>query len=99
MSFDPEDTGVNFFEDDEHFCGIRERVEGATTQTDIQTTVRQFFTFYGENLITCRNLACISRSAQVGGADAPAQNVRYVVHYERYTPSTNDLNQLIAWRR
>lgn len=99
VSFDPEDTDVNSFLDDEHFCGLRSRVEGATTQTDIQTAVHQYFNFVGMNLVTVRNLAFIARSAQVGGADAPAINARCVVYYEKYTPGTNELNQLIAWRR
>lgn len=99
ISFDPDDTLPGDFKDDEHFAVFRLRVEGdATTKTAIQTNFWRFLNFIGMNLVTARNLSMIVRSQSLVGASA-AYNLRYIIYYERYIPSPNDLNQLIAWRR
>ncbi|MBA7707530.1 hypothetical protein ES703_116404 [subsurface metagenome] len=99
VSFDPGDKDVAFLVDDNHFCGLRTRTQsGNATIEVIQTSVHRQFNFSGEQLITVRNLAMICRTIGMTG-DAPAYNLFYVIHYEKYTPSAGELNQLIAWRR
>jgi len=98
VSFDPGDRGVAFLVDDNHFCGMRSRLRGGAAAADIQTTTHRQFDFSREQLVTVRNLAVIVRVIAMVG-DAPAYNLFYVVHYEKFVPSAGELNQLIAWRR
>ncbi|MBA7552042.1 hypothetical protein ES705_44594 [subsurface metagenome] len=92
-SFDPEDVAINA-DDDEQFatciCGASMILAGTGAHKQSEVT---YFDFSGMNLVTTRNLAFILQSLFALWSCAAK------VYYEKYKPSVNDLNQLIATRR
>ncbi|MBA7545808.1 hypothetical protein ES705_38186 [subsurface metagenome] len=91
-SFDPEDL-VPAPNDDEQFFDMYVSLL-LTTTGGRQDSDTVFADFSGMNLITTRNLAFVATAVGVAGGIANGK-----VYYERYKPSVNDLNQLIARRR
>ncbi len=92
-SFDPEDVlpAVN---DDEQFAHIVVATSSPAAATGCQKQSEEvYLDFSGLSLVTTRNLSLSLLASGSGGA------VIGKVYYERYKPSANDLNMLIATRR
>ncbi|MBA7551171.1 hypothetical protein ES705_43707 [subsurface metagenome] len=94
-SFDPEDEHI-VETDDEQFAHCELIDVFIFTQTEgiaVKSTQAYFLDFTRMNLVTTRNLAFLLNAKGTTGSCVGR------VYYERFKPSANDLNQLIAWRR
>jgi len=91
VSFDPEDLTIQVT-DDEHFA-LLEVFHFVITTGGAKISDSQFFDFSKMNLITTRNLALC-----VGATGSPAVGICRI-YYEKFKPTTNELNMLIAQRR
>ncbi|MBA7586123.1 hypothetical protein ES708_28119 [subsurface metagenome] len=89
LSFDPEDTAIDGA-DDEHFACVERNAFGTSVDS---TWAFLYFDFTRMNLITTRNLALILETLVAGGTG------KAKIYFEKYIPSAQDLNQLIAARR
>ncbi len=92
-SFDPEDEVVNRT-DDEQFAYVAAAFGLLAASTGVADFKEEgFFDFTNMGLITTRNVALVMTAAGLNGI------VVGKVYYERYKPTVNDLNMLIAKRR
>lgn len=91
-SFDPEDTTV-VTTDDEHFARCLVRAAGGTQGGSNKQSEVLYKEFHDQNMLTSRNLSIIGRS------DIANTNVAGKVFFEKFVPTANELNQLIARRR
>jgi len=97
LSYEPE-VAPNPMTDDDTIAMIRSRFQsGNATYESLQTSVHRFFNFRGLNMVTANKMSIVCST--VGATDAPAFNCSVAVFYEKFKPSTQDLNELIAYRR
>jgi len=92
-SFDPEDLVVAVA-DDEQFAMVHLSTSAIAASTGaMKQSEVVFMSFVGMNLLTTRNLALVL------GVTGSAGNVTARVFYEKFKPTVNELNMLIAQRR
>ncbi|MBA7586763.1 hypothetical protein ES708_28768 [subsurface metagenome] len=92
LSFDPEDTEIRYG-DDEQFAYLSTDAFVTNTYKSFVSAREIYLDYSRLNVITSRDLAFMVRGSNTMG------HGRYVIFYEKYKPSVNDLNQLIAQRR
>jgi len=99
-SFDPNEASGPSSVDSEIFAVLDSSYaqETGTAEAAIQRVVQRLYDFSALKLITTRNIGIIG---QCEGDFATLQEVtaQVRVYFERYTPTVNDLNRLIATRR
>jgi len=93
LSFDPEDL-VIAHADDEQFAEVHVSTSSIAASTSAAKQSEVIFkSFVGMNLLTTRNLALILGTTGITGS------VISKIYYEKFKPTVNELNMLIAQRR
>ena len=91
ISFDPDDT-ISASSDDEQFYHLGDGTQYLTSG-GCPAILNDWVDYTNMNLITTRNLAMIVTSSGAAGSS------EVKIFYEKFVPTANDLNALIAHRR
>jgi len=96
VRFNPEGVS-NPAEADDAFAYRRTRRE-VDADGLMLTSIHQYFDFSALELIAVKNLRITCATSALVG-DAPAYNCTVCIYYEKFTPSAQQLNELILYRR
>ncbi|MBA7712348.1 hypothetical protein ES703_121322 [subsurface metagenome] len=101
LSFDPQEVSGPSIADNEVFALLDNSIHQEATGAggSMQRVVQRYYDFTTLNLITTRNIGLIATAESERIAVTPEVLIMAKVYYERYTPTANDLNMLIATRR
>ncbi len=101
LSFDPAEVSGPSIADDEVFALLDNSIHQEATGAggSMQRVVQRYYDLSNLNLITTRNVGLIATGESERIAITPEILCMAKIYYERYTPSANDLNMLIATRR
>ncbi|MBA7710878.1 hypothetical protein ES703_119826 [subsurface metagenome] len=99
LSFDP-DQSTPAIADDAIFARLDHSIaqETGTAEAAVIRGIQKLYDFERMNLITTRNIGMVAE-AECDFTTTQEVQIMAMIYYERFVPTPNDLNMLIATRR